>query len=355
MAQSFANNDVAAAIDQCINQYFEQSFRDAAEIDSSYLNLWRALHKLLKAGGKRLRPQLTLMAYSAFGGNDTTSMLPIAAAQELLHVSLLIHDDVIDRDYVRHNTLNIAGTYKDVYAQYLPSTEDAVHFAHGAAILAGDLMLSGAHELISSSTVATAHKVAARKLLSRSVFEVAGGELLDTELSFVPYTDGDALKVARYKTAGYSFVNPLLTGAEIAGASKADLKLLQAFGLSLGIAYQLVDDLLGTFGEASATGKSTTSDITEGKRTFMIEQTLKKLSDSDKHLFYKGFGKQNATAHDINEVKRLIIAAGAKDKTQQMIKSYANKAQAALDTLNLAQKQHKDFSDLIRSVTERTY
>ena len=138
-------------LDRTLNDYFERSIHAATAIDPSYRQLWETLYGLIRSGGKRLRPQMTILAYETFGGKDAELIIPIAAAQELLHFSLLIHDDVIDRDYTRYGTQNVAGTYKTIYSRFLTDNTDKVHFAHSAAILAGDLMLSGAHELISAS------------------------------------------------------------------------------------------------------------------------------------------------------------------------------------------------------------
>lgn len=350
-----AQADTMTLLDQTIHRYFEKCINEATDIDASYRLLWETLYGLIRSGGKRLRPQITLMAYEAFGGKDSEGMIPVAAAQELLHFSLLIHDDVIDRDYTRYNTLNIAGRYKELYSKFLPDAVDQVHFAHSTAILAGDLMLSGAHELIALSDLSQNEKTIAAQLLARSIFEVAGGELLDTELSFVPYTDGDALKIAHYKTAGYSFKVPLLTGARIAGIPKDKEATLSEFGLALGTAYQLVDDLLGTFGEEETTGKSTTSDITEGKRTFMVEQAVNAMTILEKDRFDKYFGNHSATPSEVEDIKQLFISTGAKTKTEQIIKNYASQAYATLEKLNLDEQYHKAFSDLIHKVTERAY
>lgn len=355
MAELLIKDNNTALLGQILDEYFEQHIKDANDIDPSYRLLWETLYALIQSGGKRLRPKMTLLAYKAFGGRDVAQIMPVAAAQELLHFSLLIHDDVIDRDYIRYNTLNIAGRYREHYSKFLTSTNDQIHFAHSAAILAGDLMLSGAHQLIVTSDISAENKVIAQQLLSRSVFEVAGGELLDTELSFVPYTSGDALKIARYKTAGYSFTTPLLTGGRIAGISDDKATILNDFGLSLGVAFQLVDDLLGTFGEESTTGKSTTSDITEGKRTLMVEHAVGAMTTAEKSHFEKFFGNRDATLDQIGDIKQLFISTGAKTKTEAIIKEHASKAEASLAQLDLDQDYHKEFSELIRRVTERAY
>ncbi len=355
MADVLTKTDSLTTLDQVIAEYFERSIHDASQIDASYRQLWETLYTLIRSGGKRLRPQMTLMAYEAFGGTTNNDIVRVAAAQELLHFSLLIHDDVIDRDYTRYGTLNVAGHYRDLYAKFLPDESDRLHFAHSAAILAGDLMLSGAHHLISSSNLSESQKSTAEQLLSLSIFEVAGGELLDTELSFVPYNDGDAIKIARYKTAGYSFMIPLLTGAKLAGADEHQAELLRNFATSLGVAYQLVDDLLGTFGEEETTGKSTTSDIIEGKRTYMVEQALAAMTVLEKDRFESLFGNQNATLDQVEDVKQMLVSTGAKSKTEHTIREYADVAESSLKQLNLDENEYQKFASLIRKVTERAY
>jgi len=355
MHQSLAETTTLSAVDDTLNDFFEQSIEDATRIDPSYRQLWEVLYGLIRSGGKRLRPQMTLLAYSAFGGRDQAKIVPIAAAQELLHFSLLIHDDIIDRDYVRYGTLNVAGRYKETYSKFIVHPEDQVHFAHGAAILGGDLMLSGAHQLIARSDLEDDKKMVAQQLLSKSVFEVAGGELLDTESSFVPYSDGDALKIARYKTAGYSFATPLITGASMAGATNSQVETLNEFAIVLGTAFQLVDDLLGVFGEEATTGKSTTSDIIEGKRTFMVERAVSRMTTLEKKRFDTSFGNHTASESEIEDIKQLLISTGAKAATERQIHEYAAKATELLETLKLAEGNQEAFLRLIKRVTERAF
>lgn len=355
MSDTVTKTDSLTMLDQIITEYFEQSINDASKIDASYRQLWETLYALIRSGGKRLRPKMTLLAYEAFGGTVSNDIICVAAAQELLHFSLLIHDDVIDRDYTRYGTLNVAGRYRELYSKFLPDNPDQIHFAHSAAILAGDLMLSGAHHLISSSNLPPEQKSIAQQLLSLSIFEVAGGELLDTELSFVPHTDGDAVKIARFKTAGYSFMIPLLTGARLANVDDARVEHLRHFAISLGVAYQLVDDLLGTFGEEAITGKSTTSDIIEGKCTYMVEQAANAMTVLEKSRFETSFGNKNASLDEVEEIKQILISTGAKAKTEQTIREYAEIASLSLKQLDLDENSYQKFAGLIRKVTERAY
>lgn len=354
MPQDIVGVEKMSLVDQAINGFFERSIDYAKRIDPSYEQLWQGLYDLIRAGGKRLRPRMTILAYEAFGGQHVEKLIPVAAAQELLHFCLLIHDDVIDRDYIRYGTDNIAGQYKKRYSRYILSSEDVTHFAHSAAILGGDLMLSGAHQMVALSTLSEKDKLTAQGFLSHSVFEVAGGELLDTELSFAPYTKGDAIKVAKYKTASYSFVAPLLTGATLAGITQKQTEALNKYAQSLGIAYQLIDDVLGVFGESEKTGKSTSSDITEGKRTFMIESALATMSDTEKNLFESIFGNPEATEKEIESVKKLLESTGARRATQKMAHEYADSARTTIEEMDINDVYKYEFENLVAKLTDRT-
>lgn len=296
---------------------------------------------------------MTRLAYDAFDGADTESILRIAAAQELLHFSLLIHDDIIDRDYIRYGVANIAGQHKLTYSQFVASKNDLTHYAHSTAILGGDLMLSAAHQLIASSQLPHDKIAMAQHLLSTGIFEVAGGELLDTELSFMPYKKGDALKVATYKTASYSFVSPLLTGAKLAGAGDEQCEVLREYATELGIAYQLTDDILGVFGNENETGKSAIGDIVEGKRTYLVEMALEAFSDSKKTVFMLAFGNPNATTLEIETAKGLLESSGARRQTEQKIATHLTAALDHLDTLALPEPFEHQFAALAKKVTNR--
>lgn len=354
MTIKLSGDDDIRAVNHVIDEFFTDSIRHASETDTSYERLWRTLYDLIMAGGKRFRPTMTLMAYRAFGGQNPEALLPVAAAQELLHFALLIHDDVIDRDYVRYGGPNVAGAYRQIYAEYASSADDTTHYAHSAAILGGDLMIAGAYQLIATSKLPAHDRFRAQQLLSEGIFRVGGGELLDTELSFMPYQQGDALKVATHKTSSYSFILPLVTGASLAGADTAQLGTLHDFADNLGIAYQLTDDLLGVFGDTAQTGKSTVGDLVEGKRTYMVEQAFAAFSSKERETFMSAFGNASATTKEIEISRNLLESSGARAVTERKVSAYAEKARQALDELRLPPKHHQNFSDMIAKVANRS-
>jgi geranylgeranyl pyrophosphate synthase len=353
--QNVTKLDTHMLIEQTLANFFEVSIEQAKNIDPHYASLWQYLYTFHSSGGKRLRPKIVIMAYEAFNGTNINSMIPIACAQELLHFSMLIHDDIIDRDTTRYGVDNIIGSYDKAYASFVADDIDRRHYADSAAIMAGDLMIAAAHKMITQSNLQDSQKLTAIKIMYKSMFDVAGGELLDTELSFRPIGSIEPLKVAHYKTASYSFVGPLVTGAHLAGATPTDISNLRDFGVNLGIAYQLTDDLLGVFGDEAKTGKSNSSDLREGKRTYLIERTLQALSGNELKEFETTFAKRGNSNTDIERLKEIIVGSGGKKDTVKRIDLYVSRAYESLDKLSISADSYEAFSQLMIKATRRDF
>ena len=341
---------------QRVNQFLDGFFRDSIDcshgLDSNYGDLWRSMHQLSQAGGKRLRPYFLLLAYTAYGGNDVTAMVPIAGAQELLHLSLLIHDDIIDKDFIRYGQDNVSGIMRHKYRR-LGAADNADHFGNSAAILAGDLLISGAYQAIVTSVLPDNKKMVALAQLGNAVFLVGGGELLDTESSLLPWGQSQSLKIADFKTARYSFVAPLVTGALMADAGKPDIALLEELGIAAGIAFQLADDLLGIYGDSDITGKSTIGDIREGKRTYMMEQALLRATKADQAILKKQLGNPKLTETQAKKVRDIVEKSGAKADCEAKINLYASQAIGILDSLSMNEAAKTAFRALIQKAAKR--
>jgi len=336
-----------------IADYFTQATHDAAAINPAYARLWEDMHQLVLAGGKRLRPRMTYLSYRAFGGEDVAGFAPVAAATELLHLCLLIHDDIIDRDLVRYRVPNITARYAEHYAPYIANTTDRLHYAESAALLAGDLLLSGAHQMIAGSVLPDTTRAAVQAILSRGVFEVVGGQLLDTEAAFVDSATVQPLTIAHYKSASYSFVLPLLIGATAAGAGEQAKQTLRQFAEQLGLAFQLQDDILGVFGDSSVMGKSTTGDLREGKRTYLIESFERLAAPAEKAKFDRYFGKADLSDDQADSIRKLLESSGARGQVTSKISELEAGAIAALAALKLSPAHHQEFLDLIHKALKR--
>jgi geranylgeranyl diphosphate synthase type II len=338
-------------VDTVLADFYAERLTMSAELDPQYARLWSALGRLNQAGGKRLRPYMALLSYHVFGGSE--DILPLAAAWELLHLSMLIHDDVIDNDLVRYGVPNIAGEYETVYASMGVVPGQQAHLAASAAILAGDLLLSGAHELVIQSPATDSNKLTAIRFLTDAMYAVAGGELLDTESVMYDVFSVDPLKVARLKTASYSFVGPLGMGAALAGATSEQQVLVQRFANELGCAYQLVDDLLGVFGDPNVTGKSNLGDLREAKRTYLLQQTYKLVDDTDRQRLDQLVGKPNLTETEAKEVGSIMDRCGAKQAVSDMINQYDLQCRAIITELSVTVPRAEVLYGLLDAATDR--
>lgn len=348
------NAEYLTAVNTVLEDFIERQIDASKDISPYYADLWLDISRLMRSGGKRLRPQMAVLSYQMFGGKETLSILPAAAALELLHLGTLVHDDIIDRDNVRYGVPNVSGSYMSNYTDFLPNRSDRIHYANSAALLAGDLLLSSAYIMMAESSVDPSKILEVQKLLGRGIFEVIGGELIDTESSFRSAGSIAPETIAIYKTASYSFILPLLMGATLAGATLENRNDVRLFGKNLGIAFQLRDDILGVFGNENETGKSATSDIREGKRTFLIEEFYKNANEQEVQLFESSFGQPNIDDAQADAVRSVLISSGALTKTENLIEHYETQARNALANLTIDHAFDAQLEDLIAIITRRT-
>lgn len=337
-------------VDAYILDLVTKKIDQAANIHPHYQRLWQTIHTLYSAGGKRLRPYMTILMFEAYNTGTIESIIPAAAAQELLHQAMLIHDDIIDRDTIRYGIKNVSGQYEDIYRQ---QTAEFDHFANSSALLAGDLLISESYLQLASSTIDKDLISKAQELFNLAIFRVVGGELLDTEASFELQNNIDPVIIAEQKTASYSFISPMLIGAVLGGATDDQQEIIRRIGTSAGIAYQLRDDVLGVFGIEADTGKSSDSDIKEGKRTLLIDEFYKRASDDQKRAFEQSFKRPQATDEEINNVRSLLIETGAKRAIEDYIEKYRKETIKNIHGLGVGQSHRDMLVSLINASLER--
>ncbi len=262
--------DFQVQVKRVLDAYFASEARRASRYSPSFGVLWEHM-AASTSGGKWMRPKLVHLAYGAFGGRDMESCGELAAAFELLHTALLVHDDVIDRDFVRRGSDTLGAVYRDLAVAEGHGQADSDHAGYSAAIIAGDLLLTGSLRLATSASTGHWNSAAILSTVHEAIFASAAGELDDLLFSLRALSPGlpEVLGMERLKTAVYSFEAPLRAGALLAGQSADMAGALADVGRDIGVAYQVIDDVLGTFGESSLTGKSVESDLREGKRTIL--------------------------------------------------------------------------------------
>lgn len=300
------------------------------------------------AGGKRLRPYLIVTAYTAYGGSDHTAAIEIATGWELLHQSMLVHDDIIDHDRTRHGSPNVSGHYTQIYGALNGSLA-----ADTAALLAGDALLADAHRFVQSAPLAPELMHRVNELFAAAVFRVIGGELIDYETSVSNPREVSPDLITELKTASYSFVLPLQVGALMAGASKTELATLAKLGQHAGQAYQLRDDIIGVFGRSSESGKSADGDLREGKRTLLLQYALAHLPAADAAELLKSVGNPRLSDGQVIRLRQLIENAGARRHVAQQIVEHTDKARSLLHELQIPDIQKQQLDELLTELVGR--
>lgn len=266
-------DDSTVAVDRALESVLARLTERAIPRGTAALALVRAA-AAATAGGKRFRPALVIAAFDAFHGDReaTPGLWDVAAAFELLHSAFVIHDDLIDRDTERRGVPNVGGTFRARARSLGVDDVGAERVGDAAAVLAGDVLLYEAARLVAVADIAADRRAPLFSLLDDAVLVSVIGELADVEQAVVPAEPETAqlLSTAHDKTAVYSFCAPLSAGAVLAGADEGDRAVLMSVGADLGLAFQLVDDLIGTFGDETQAGRAAGADLRESKRTPLI-------------------------------------------------------------------------------------
>ena len=297
------------------------------------------------AGGKRLRPAFCFWGHVGAGGTDTDALVLAASSLEMFQAAALLHDDVMDGSDTRRGKPSVHRAFEALHG-LSGWAGDGEAFGRGAAILLGDLCLAWSDEMLVASGLVTD---AARLVFDGMRAELAAGQYLD----LLEQVRGDgtvetALRVARYKSAKYTIVEPLLLGA---GLANVDLTATYtAYGMPLGVAFQLRDDLLGVFGDPAVTGKPAGDDLREGKRTVLVAMALERASEAQSDLVRRELGSPTAAVDDLRQV---LVDTGAVDRVEAMITTGCQEALAALAGSAVAPEAVAALTDLALAATAR--
>jgi geranylgeranyl diphosphate synthase, type I len=307
------------------------------------------------SGGKRFRAAFGYWGFRAVQADvpDERALLRAAAALELLHASALVHDDYMDSSDTRRGRPATHKAFESLHRQQGWSGAPAQYGA-AAAILLGDLLLSWSDQLLRRCGLP--HDVVRDALVffdtSRS--EVIAGQFLDVSVQARAASDVDqAMRVLRYKSAKYSVERPLHVGAALAGARADVLEALTHFGLPLGEAFQLRDDLLGVYGDPDVTGKPAGDDLTEGKRTVLVALALERAPTADAKLLDDALGSP-LTPAEVEDLRRIIEACGAHAEVERRIDQLTAASLAALDEAPVTDLARRVLRDLTAAATQRT-
>ncbi|MFG2904590.1 polyprenyl synthetase family protein [Kitasatospora sp. NPDC048286] len=303
-----------------------------------------ALRDFLLDGGKRLRPAFCYWGWRGAGGPaggaTGEAIANAAAALELLQASALVHDDLMDRSDTRRGLPSVHRRFEALHRDN-GWRGDREQYGTSAAVLLGDLLLIWCDELFLRSGLEPAAVLAAKPVFDLMRTEVMLGQYLDVlEPVAGDSTDEGALDraqtVLHYKSAKYTIERPLQVGALLAGAGPELVEAYGAFGLPLGEAFQLRDDLLGVFGDPAVTGKPAGDDLREGKRTLLVAHAMRGLSAADARHLDERLGAPDLAAPEVAELRALVARSGAPEVVERRIEELMRQSLAALEAAPLA-------------------
>ncbi len=309
-------------------QLVRRSIKEA--LDGSPERLYDASLHLTSAGGKRIRPLLCLLSCEAVGGSIDDA-LKTAVAIELIHTFTLIHDDIMDKDELRRN---------------VPS----VHVVYGepTAILAGDLLFSKAFEISRKETI---------KILAKAAAEICEGQEMDMSFEEAgDVTEKEYLEMIRKKTAvllqAATESGAILGGGSDQSDHSSQVKKLSDYGLNIGMAFQIHDDVLDLLADEKKLGKPVGSDIVEGKRSLVVINALENLVGAEKEKVQRILCKEDNSPEEIALVVRLFEESGAITYCRDKAEHFINLAKSALDDLEESEAKN-DLMDIAEYIIDR--
>lgn len=342
------SGEAVPEIDVFISEFFERKISDAA---SGFMKeIIGYLGEYCLRDGKRIRPLLLLNAYYGYrkGFKKREEIIKLGAVVELMHSLLLIQDDIIDRSELRRGGKSMHILLGEKYSHLTMNPL----IGQDIASVTADILFSYCIEIISGTDIRHDVKDRFLEIFSKTYEKTAWGQVLDS-LNSMPKTfdpESDApMQISLMKTAYYTMVYPLIMGYILSGEkSKNEMSNIEAFAVPLGIAFQVRDDLLGVFGVENDTGKPNDSDIHEGKLTLLVQNTVLKLSESDRSRFTGIFLSSEKSQDDVEFVRSCINDSGALDETIQRHRELIDESYNLLD--NLVMKRAN--KDIMRGVIE---
>jgi geranylgeranyl diphosphate synthase type I len=325
----------------------------AADISPDLTPVLDVLLDFLRSGGQRLRPMLCYWGWRGAGGRDAEEVVPAAAALELFHAFARIHDGVIDGGDRRRGrpTMHrrLAALHQDSGWQGCPK-----QFGMSVAVLLGNIGLSWCEELFARCAAGQPSMAVATRLFRLLRIEVMAGQYLDV----LEQADGAgdpvrAAAVVRYKTARYTVERPLQIGAALAGAPPELLDRLSEFGLPLGEAFQLRDDVRGVFGDAAETGKPVGDDLRQGRQTLLVTLARQRADAGQLAVLRDLFGQPQLSRGGVDRLRAVLVQTGALGEVETQIRRQLRAALDALHRLPVTAEARHALADIARVATDR--
>jgi geranylgeranyl diphosphate synthase type I len=341
--------DVASRVDTRLEALLAVERERWAKVDVDLVPPIDEIARLVLAGGKRLRPAFCFWGFVGAGGDPTDELvIDAGAALELLHAFALFHDDVMDGSLTRRGEPTTNAKFEASHGADKLAGESR-RFGDGVAILVGDLAYVYSDQLMRNASPQ------AWTIWNELRIELNFGQYLDMLGSAMNERRREkAERICRYKSGKYTIERPLHLGALLAAPTRDDLiPVLSTYGLPLGDAFQMRDDVLGAFGDTAVTGKPVGDDLREGKPTpLMAIATARANAVQLKEL--QLVGNQDLTPEQIARVQEVIRETGALDELETVITRLTDEAIAAVQNVSFAQSVRDEMITLAEYVSWRT-
>ena len=320
-----------ARFDPKISAYFDAIIEQAKDEDALSAEALRHARELTLSGGKRLRPACMLYGYLAGGGTNEEALLETAVSIELIHMFLLVHDDIIDRDSLRHGQPTLHRRYADFGQKYFPH-RDVEHFGNSVALIVGDLLFALGNDIIFRAPFPRECVFQALSQLQSVVSYTVMGQARDIYMEYTrEATEAEILKMYQNKTAHYTMERPIHMGLALAGDSSVLTDQFSRYALPLGVAFQIQDDILGVFGSETKIGKPVGSDIQEGKMTLLVSYALERGNTDERQAISSILEcGQALTTEDMNRFRTILRTTGALDRAKALAQSLVLEGKQAL-------------------------
>jgi len=299
-------------------------------------------------GGKRIRAGMLVYGYACFEELNE-DIIKAAMAIELVQSYLLIHDDIIDKDDLRRGKDSMHKMYEKRY-----DVEDKKHFGLSMAICAGDLAVCLANEILFNTSFN--EKAKAVKILNEMIEKVVYGQMLDIvygKKMLDELGEKDILNVYRLKSASYTVEGPLYIGGILAGVKEDRLKPFLDYGIALGKAFQIRDDINGVFGNEAKTGKSNDSDLKQGKRTLLIVKVLKECSKGERDFILSKLGT-DLNEDDINKFRKIIKKYSLR-YCEELSDKFIEEAKSLIKNVDLREEGKEFLLGITEFIAKRDY
>jgi geranylgeranyl pyrophosphate synthase len=314
-----------------LDKFFTNKIEEVSRLGPWHKQYYTNVKEYIMRGGKRLRPVLVVLGYKAIKGDTVPENLYDASiCVEILHNGSLLHDDLIDHDETRRGGKTFHATYRDLY--FDRNKDERASFDHGMtmAILGGDSLINMGHRAITDANIEPDISAHLHDLYEFCFRNLVDGVLLEMSMiSDETATSETYLTMVRMKTA-VLFDRSLMMGAAVARATQSQLDALEEFGIKVGKAFQIQDDILGSFGDEEKLGKSSSGDIREGKKTMLVFEVYAKADAKQREEFDKLLGKSDITDDEIERARELFRETGALESTQMKMTELLTSGQRAL-------------------------